>query len=141
MKLMLISLNTVIFLFLSGLHFYWLTKNPVNDFAVIPETNEGSLVFKPGTVVTFVVALGLLMFAVITLGNSDFLENWMNQNIIHYGTLGIAVVFLLRAIGDFKYVGIFKTVLKTEFANNDTHYFVPLCLWLSVVSFYLYFSK
>lgn len=141
MKLILITLNTVIFLFLSGLHFYWLKENPVNGFAVIPETNEGSLVFKPGIVVTFVVALGLLIFAVITLGHSGFLENRMNQNIIRYGTLGIAVVFLLRAIGDFKYVGIFKTVLKTAFANNDTHYFVPLCLWLSIVSFYLYFSE
>ena len=50
-----------------------------------------------------------------------------------YGLYVVASIFLIRAIGDFNYVGFFKKVTTTEFAINDTKYFSPLCLFLGVV--------
>ena len=141
MRLIWIIFNTSVFLFLSGLHFYWLKENPHSVFAVLPETDEGEHLFKPGIVATSIVAMGLLIFALITAGQTGIYQDWLDTKLIQYGTLGIAVVFTLRTVGDFKYVGIFKTVRKTPFAINDTRYFVPLCAILSGGSFYLYFSN
>ena len=49
------------------------------------------------------------------------------------GSIVCALVFLLRAIGDFKYVGIFKTIKHSTFAQNDSKWYSPLCLFLSFV--------
>lgn len=48
----------------------------------------------------------------------------------------IPIIFFLRSIGDFRYVGLTKKVKGTVFARLDTLYFAPLCLliaWLGVV--------
>lgn len=51
------------------------------------------------------------------------------------GTAGwlIAIIFLLRAMGDFNYVGFFKKVRETDFAINDSKYYSPLCLGLGLL--------
>lgn len=45
----------------------------------------------------------------------------------------IALLFFIRAIGDFKYVGFFKSVKQTTFGTMDTTYYAPLCLVISSV--------
>ena len=45
----------------------------------------------------------------------------------------ISILFFIRAIGDFKYVGFFKKVKQTTFGEMDTTYFSPLCLVISMV--------
>jgi len=47
----------------------------------------------------------------------------------------IAVVFLIRAMGDFKYVGFFKKVRNTRFAKLDMNFYSPLCVAVSVTIF------
>ena len=42
----------------------------------------------------------------------------------------MAAAFLLRSVGDFRYVGVFKRVAHTRFAYWDTRLFVPICLLL-----------
>jgi hypothetical protein len=39
----------------------------------------------------------------------------------------IAVVFALRCLGDFRYVGLFRRVRGTDFAAMDAKLFTPLC--------------
>jgi hypothetical protein len=50
---------------------------------------------------------------------------------------GIPIVFMLRAIGDFKYIGFFKQVKGTGFASLDTLFFSPLCLFIALAGFLL----
>ncbi len=45
---------------------------------------------------------------------------------------GLALVLLLRAVGDFRYVGFFKSVGGTRFATMDTWCYSPVCLALSI---------
>ena len=56
---------------------------------------------------------------------------WINV----YGLKIIAGVFLVRAIGDFRYVGFFKKIKGTIFANLDTKFYTPLCILLSFNAF------
>ena len=60
--------------------------------------------------------------------------------ILIYGNLAIGIVMLVRAVGDFKYVGFFKKIEGTIFAQNDTRYYSPLCLLISLNAFYIYFN-
>ena len=43
-----------------------------------------------------------------------------------------AVIFFLRFVGEFSYVGIFKRHKNSKFARMDTLLYSPLCLFLSV---------
>jgi hypothetical protein len=44
----------------------------------------------------------------------------------------LALLFLARAIGDFRLVGFFKRLRGTRFASLDTRYYSPLCLGLAL---------
>jgi hypothetical protein len=48
------------------------------------------------------------------------------------GVWAMAAIFTVRAIGDFRYVGFFKTVRNTRFAELDTLVYTPLCLLLAI---------
>ena len=54
-----------------------------------------------------------------------------------FGIWVLAAVFALRAIGDFRYIGIFKRVRGTRFARNDSLYFSPLCMGISGLAVWL----
>ena len=44
----------------------------------------------------------------------------------------VAVVLLLRAVGDFRLVGFFKKITGSRFARLDTLVFSPLCVVLGL---------
>jgi Protein of unknown function (DUF3995) len=47
----------------------------------------------------------------------------------------LALVFALRAIGDFRYVGFFKSLGDEPFRSWDTWLFSPLCLAIAIAAF------
>ncbi len=129
----LIVVNTILFASISMLHAYWALGGSVGKFAVLPSRSDGSLLFKPGIFSTWVVAVGLLIFAVVTLGNLS-MQNWIDSNYVRSGTGFIAAIFLLRAIGDFKFIGFFKRINGTAFARNDTRIYSPLSFTMGIIS-------
>lgn len=38
-----------------------------------------------------------------------------------------AGLFALRVVGDFRYVGLFRSIRKTAFARMDRIFYTPLC--------------
>jgi Protein of unknown function (DUF3995) len=127
------SVNTIIFLIISGFHFYWAFGGKFGSQAVIPAI-EGKAVFQPPFLATIVVALAMLVGAWLSWIPNENTEN----KILIYGNLAIGIVFFIRAIGDFKYVGFFKKVKGTLFAENDSRYYSPLCLVVSGIAFFVY---
>jgi glucan phosphoethanolaminetransferase (alkaline phosphatase superfamily) len=119
-----------IFLTLSLLHVYWAFGGHWGLTAAIPIV-EGKPLLEIGLWDTLAIALALLFAAVICLGTFKyrlpFLPNWIYQA----GIWVIALVFLLRAIGEFHYAGFFKQVNDSLFAHWDTVLYTPLCLGLS----------
>ena len=80
------------------------------------------------------VAVLLAVAALIALGAGGSVALPLPNALVRIGIWVLAVVLLLRAIGDFRYVGFFKRVRGTPFAELDTRFFSPLCLALSALA-------
>ena len=137
----LIIINTIIFSLLSALHFYWALGGKSFSGATIPVSKKGERILNPGIISTLIVAFGLIVFALVIVGNTGVFEKLISTKFIRYATYGIAAIFLLRAMGDFKFLGFFKKIKGTAFAKKDTKIYSPLCLALSISSFVIAFSN
>ncbi|NOT76332.1 MAG: DUF3995 domain-containing protein [Cyclobacteriaceae bacterium] len=146
MIVVLVFLNVSIFLFLSGLHFYWAFGGTWGELTSLPSKPDGTLFFKPGIVSTLVVAFGLLFFATVTFMNLGWIDlhttneiSAIAQRFVKIVTMIIGFIFLLRAVGNFSYVGFFKKIKGTPFGINDSKYYSPLCLFIGTASFLIYY--
>jgi hypothetical protein len=136
----LIYLNVTILFALSLLHFYWAIGGRWAFFEALPAHPDETKVFIPDAIACVIVAVGLAFVGVLTLIVGHILPNNLPVFFEKYSLIAIGFLFLLRAIGDFKYAGFFKKIVGTGFAQNDTRYYSPLCLLLSFSSFYIHFS-
>ena len=124
-----------VFLALSALHVYWVFAGQSGLDRVVPTQDEKAL-FQPGKASTLLVAGALFVAALVSIWRGFYLHvgpDWIPRASIW----ALAVVFALRAIGDFRYIGIFKRVRDTKFARNDTLFFSPLCGAISVLATWL----
>ncbi|MEZ0542351.1 DUF3995 domain-containing protein [Fibrella arboris] len=131
-------LNTALLLTISGLHLYWAFGGKWGVAVAIPELAKtpGAKVVRPGPGMTLAVAVGLACMAGLHLYKIGWLAvslpTWLEQ----YGLWLVGAIFFLRVIGDFRYVGFFKRVTDTPFAQMDTAYYIPLCLIISISAFW-----
>lgn len=127
-------INFSILSLISAIHAYWGFGGTWGFRESLPERNS-SKAFQPGPVVTLVAALvfgGMALFYLSKIGWLS-LPNWLVPFWLQrYGLWLLAGVFLLRAIGDFRYVGFFKKVRNSRFAQLDTSFYSPLCLLLCI---------
>nr|WP_294921856.1 DUF3995 domain-containing protein [uncultured Flavobacterium sp.] len=130
-------LLVLIFLFLSSIHFYWAFGGKWEIEGVYPSKTDGTPMRPPGILATLIVAIGLLSFAAFYLIKAGYiavqLPLWLNKN----GLWILTGIFILRAIGEFNYLGFFKKVKNTKFAVNDTKYYAPLCLIIALLTLIL----
>jgi len=135
MKIILVIINTIIFLFLSGLHVYWAFGGRWAYQGVFPSKLDNSPLGKqPSKFATLIVAVGLGGFAFITLGATHIFDAWISNRFFIIGLWVIAIIFLLRTIGEFKYVGLTKTVKGTLFARRDQQIYTPLTFGITLIS-------
>ncbi len=124
-----------IFVSLAGLHFFWALGGRAGLEGVIPH-ESGQPLLRPGRAATVLVAFLLLAAAGVSLWRGA-LPNSRSSWIPYSGIWVIALVFAVRAIGDFRYVGFFKRVRGTTFARNDSLIFSPLCAIISGLATWL----
>jgi hypothetical protein len=135
-KVFIGTLVAIIFALLSLIHFYWAIGGVKGNNKVIPFSSgeDGVPVLKPGRMITILVAVILLTLSAMTLirvystGDVFFQISPIFQ---YYFFNFIAALFLLRAIGDFKYIGMTKKVKNTEFSKWDNYLYIPLCIFIS----------
>ncbi|GAB2604616.1 DUF3995 domain-containing protein [Spirosoma areae] len=127
-------INFAILLLISGIHTYWGLGGNWGAQAALPQ-RSGTAVRQPGRGLTLVVAVifgTMSLFYLYKIGRlagvDSFVPGWLSQ----YGLWLLAGIFLLRAIGDFRYVGFSKRVRNSRFADLDTKFYSPLCLLLSL---------
>ena len=133
-NLIAILLATVLLL-LSGLHIFWACGGRWGIGAVIPTVEQGDQrLFTPPPLTTLAVAMALLVASLLVLLQADILNITLPIWIPRLGVWSLAIVFALRAIGDFRYVGFFKRVRHTMFARMDTQFYTPLCVLLAVLA-------
>lgn len=120
-------------------HFYWAFGGTKGLTLAVPRRpasagHDAGPAFQPVPAATGLVACAILviagLYAALALG--AFSGTHFEKPATIAAAL-IGCVFMMRAIGDFRYVGLFKRVTGTDFAVADTHYYTPLCLILGLV--------
>ncbi len=142
MMIMILSIILcLIFAVLGGFHFYWLFGGVWGIKKVIPtKDNEKNTLAIP-KFATLLVGLILVAFGLIYLIKSGLLSVQLPNWIVMYGYWFIPSVFILRSIGEFKYVGFFKKIKNTEFSKADSKIFSPLCLVIGVIGILIQLIK
>ena len=112
-------------------HVVWAAGGRIGMAAAIPQV-DGRPLFAPGRVTTFAVALALFSLAALLLWREGLILLPLPFVIARVGVPLMALVFIARAIGDFRYVGWRKRVRGTSFARLDDLLYAPLCAVLAV---------
>ncbi len=123
----------IVFLSISLLHFNWAFRgidNVAKVFPVIPGKKGPS---QPSPFLTGLVAIALLAIALFYFWKAQIFEMELSPIISKYLGWLVSIIFLIRAIGDFKYVGFFSKIRSTEFSKLDRKYYSPLCLLIAIL--------
>jgi hypothetical protein len=118
---------------LSTLHLYWAAGGRWGHSAALPE-RHGQPAFRPGATATLVVAALLATASLVILGRVGFGSVARLTRLTHVGVWIIAAAFLLRGLGDFRLVGLFRNVRDTRFAWWDRHLYTPLSIGLGLAA-------
>jgi hypothetical protein len=112
---------------LAAAHVYWAALATAPGRGFVPESG-GKPLFTPSRAVTLAVAAALLVAAYVAASRGALFHPAPRGSITHWLALAAALAFLLRAVGEFRYVGFFKRHRGTRFAYLDTWLFSPLCV-------------
>lgn len=126
-------LFTIIVSVIAALHFYWALGGRAGLTAAIP-SRDGQPLFNPSSLSTALVGLALLLAAITALDHIGALSLPVTDSLSYMGMWLLSGVFLMRAVGDFGYVGFFKRRKETLFAKLDTRFYSPLCLLLALLA-------
>lgn len=147
----LAGFDAAVFAVLGGIHVFWAAGGKWGAAAAFPDEWRGPephvgeapglRLPRPTPRGTLVVALALFAAAAVMLGRVGWLPlfpwrpAWIfPQWMFTVATWVLAVLFIARAIGDFRTLGFFKTRSQGRFAWWDTRLFSPLCLGIGAVA-------
>jgi hypothetical protein len=140
MKNILGILLATIFAILGLFHVYWAFGGRFGSDVSVP-TVGGARLFNPSVSTTMLVAAALFLAMLTILGQIGWFGETIPKWIFRFATFGIAALFLVRAIGDFKILGFFKQTSASGFAFWDTFLFSPLCLFIAIAAFLISYRK
>jgi hypothetical protein len=89
---------------------------------------------EPSPIATWVVCGLLTVAAILVIGKAGWMRTGNLGVAIDVGVWGLSFVFLLRAVGNLKTFGFFKTNMDTPFAQWDTCLYSPLCLLIALLA-------
>ena len=112
-------------------HVYWAAGGRAGFDAAVPHV-AGKRLFMPGRAITFAIACGLFALALLVLWRDGIIVLPLPFTLARYSVPLLALVFLARAIGDFRHVGWSKRVRDSRFARLDDVLYAPLCLVLAI---------
>ena len=131
----------LIFILLGLIHFYWIFGGKWALEKALPTKEIGEKAIEPTKIATAIVGIGLISFGLLYLTKSSLIDFQIPNWIMTYGSWIIPVIFILRAIGDFKYVGFFKKIKSTNFGKADSKIFSPLCLTIGIIGILIQLMK
>lgn len=127
----LVVVSASLLILISGIHVYWAFGGKWAVNAVIPVSKEERPMLRPGEIGTFAVALLLLAAALALVVESGMLELQPLRMAAGWASWACLIVFALRGVGDFNYMGLFKRVKGSRFSKCDTWLYTPLCMYLA----------
>lgn len=136
MKETLALADSVILLLLSAVHLYWMTGGRAGASIAVPSRGSEPLV-RPGRAATGIVMLALAAAAWLVIELGGWTRIVYSDPWLRCGGPLLGAVFLLRGVGDFRWLGLFKRCKDTPFARWDTRLYTPLCLLLGATILYV----
>jgi len=130
------ALLAAVLVSLAALHVHWTAGGKWGLAAAVPEVG-GKPLFRPSPAATFAVAVGLLLAALVAVLRGFFLLGSFPGSPAHWACVALGALFVLRAVGERRYVGFLKRVRGTPFAIWDTRLFSPLSLLLGLGFLYI----
>ena len=121
---------------LAALHVLWAFGGAWGAGAAIPEIG-GRPRFVPSPLATLAVAVALAGAAIVVLARAELILSAAPPWASRWPAAALGAAFVLRSIGDFRLVGLFKSVTGTRFARWDTRLYSPLCLLLGLGALWL----
>jgi hypothetical protein len=82
-------------------------------------------------------AAGLLLAALITAARTWQYSQGYTDNVMNNLIYAVSAFLLLRAVGEFRYMGLFKTEKSTTFSRIDTRFLTPLAFVMFLLSIFL----
>lgn len=132
-------LLSFIFFVLAIVHVNWVFGGEFGFNKSLPTKENGERVLNPKKRDSAIVAIGLFSFSIFYLAKSSIVTIVIPVWVFNYGSYIIPAIFLLRAIGDFKYIGFFKKVKNTAFGKLDSKFYAPLCLGIAIIGLLIEF--
>ncbi|EMY71460.1 DUF3995 domain-containing protein [Leptospira vanthielii] len=128
---------TLVFIFfiLAILHFLWSLNILWGFESALPRKKDGSFLFYPKRIESFLVGLALSFLSGFYFSFTGFVPLLFDSKVYQIGCWFTIVIFGIRAIGDFNYVGFTKRIKNKEFAYWDTILYSPLCLFISLLAY------
>ena len=123
----------VVFVGLSALHVFWAAGGRTGGAAAIPR-QAGRALFRPSPLSTLAVAAALAAAALVIAAAAGWLGRGAPLRAGRRLAYVLALVFAVRAVGDFRYVGFFKSLGDDPFRWWDTWLFSPLCLGIAAAA-------
>lgn len=131
----------LVFLALGGFHFYWFLGGKWGLDSVIPSKGNNTITPSIPKLATLLVGFVLVSFGGLYLIKAGLLNVQVPHWVTNYVYWFIPAIFMLRAIGEFNYVGFFKKIKNTKFAEADTKIFAPLCFGIGVLGLLIQLVK
>lgn len=119
---------------LSAGHLYWALGGRLGgrlEGVLLPE-QDGQPVFRPSPAAAVGAAIVLLAAAAVLAIRAGALDSPFGEPTVRWAARAVAAVFLLRSIGDFRWVGFFRRVRGTRFAYWDARVYTPVAFALGV---------
>ena len=118
---------------LGMLHFYWAFGGSYAKAGAIPSSANGKPVLLPRPMITAAVGVALFAMAGLVGAAGGLLAIPASSPLVKIPTGLLALIFFVRSVGDFRYVGFFKSVKGSLFAVRDTYVYSPLCMALAAM--------
>jgi len=130
-----ISGASLLFLF-ALFHIYWAFGGRWGYRVAFPRV-KSKTVFKIGHIEMFLLGVGLAAAGFLILGRMKIWTIWAIWRYYRSGVLLLSAFALIRAVGDFRYLGFFKD-RRFDFSSKiDTWVISPLCLYIAWVCIYV----
>jgi hypothetical protein len=116
------------------IHFYWTMGGKWGMNATTPTREDGTPLFIPRKIDCFVVGSGLILLSIVVMSRMHwFLLPILGDQTSNRILKTFALIFTLRAIGEFNHVGFFSKPRNSMFRKYDRRLYSPLCFLLGIL--------
>lgn len=138
MQVLLAGIVSGVLFIVGCIHLYWLLGGRGGFSIAVPTKSENNQpFFVPGPIEIAAVMILFWAASILLLIYVEIIPSIGPAWLPAFAGWSLAAVFLIRAIGEFKMLGFFKSIKDTPFARMDTVVYAPLCLLLSGITFWM----